>query len=464
MLTFLISYMAVLVVIPFYVDYEVVSGARINLERLMLSIIFILFFTAYLQSKGLRGLSQIYWKHGKAILFPMVFYYFWRLLGSAASGETFSVFVATNDLISNLIVFYVFLFFIFDKGKYRELIQVCLVTFGIIFLIGVVEFLLKRNFVAETLAAGRGGAIEMAQVIRNEGYRAKATFEHPLTLGHYLVMVAPILLLSKRLSVSRLPEVLVIFCCVSFLVFVTGSRATLLIFLAFVAGYYVVSVLFSSAKDRVLRVAFIPILLGVGLVGLLFGITYLESISGRGIFESYTRIAQIVNGFLVFQEAPFLGHGAGGKNAAQLIFEASKLPGGMPLWESNASTIDNWFLSVALESGLPGVVAFLVFNLIIFARATKIIFSKESRHVLDILGLRYLFQAFYFAALNGFVFMSILSIFTMHPFYFICLAGLSAIVIRVDAVRWMLGNYSVEKKRVEVKSTMAHVERDDRVF
>ncbi len=192
------------------------------------------------------------------------------------------------------------------------------------------------------------------QKIRDGIFRAQAGHTHPLSLGEYLAMSAPLALAfaaSARMNRWRL------FWTLALIATIAGAAATnsrgALIALA-ISGSMITMI---AAKRYLMRPRSSRVLPVAGVVGLIMLVASPVVAAGAYILvtgkggasttnSSQSRIEQIEQALPKIMKRPVGGYGAG--RAARVL----------GYW-GRTLTIDNYYLSLALDYGMPGPAAFL---------------------------------------------------------------------------------------------------------
>ncbi|QYJ06361.1 O-antigen ligase family protein [Qipengyuania flava] len=419
-----LAYLVALLLVPFYIGIEPVENAQINLERGLL----ILLAASVAKrdvlptfSAGVRDLFA--YRNGLALF--LTGYFLVRAIAAALSPFAVSIPIVINDIASNFFVFLAF-FVIFSQVRVeKEIARILEVSVLIIAGVVALELVLGFNVFTSLAPEGAGKAINEASIQRSGLLRVKGPFEHPLTLAHMVVMILPLFLFSK-LPFSNPLRVL----CVVLLVgmgFATGSRSGLVL-VAFQLGLWAVlrpmRINLGSGYITTRGVAFAvaPLVLAAVLV-------LAEQRSGSGLFESHVREAQIRNGLIAIREKPFFGFGPGPGAIAAITEGMRGGIGAMKLWRANLGTVDNWYLSVLLSSGFMGFAAFILLIGSILYQGVELFSNAARRYWLEQQGWDGLALGLLIGCTFGAIFMAILSIFTLHPLFFILAAWLTAITV-----------------------------------
>ena len=192
------------------------------------------------------------------------------------------------------------------------------------------------------------------QKIRDGFFRAQASHTHPLSLGEHLAFVAPFALAFAARAGEPRPRWL---WAGAFLLILLGAVATnsrgaalgMAIALGFMAAIFIIRFLGQARAAR-----FRPLVgLGAALLLLsspLVAVGTYAMISGKGGVSAsnstQSRLDQMEQAWPKIVKRPVLGYGAG---------RSSRILG---FW-GQTLTIDNYYLTLALDFGVPGPLAFL---------------------------------------------------------------------------------------------------------
>lgn len=421
----LIVFIGVFSIWPFYIDVRLHENIGINPQRLVLVLTALFFILVLTTTKGfIRTIGSAWWRNpdGRAIFFALSAYTVLRLVSSVIAGP-YSIFIFSNELIANAFVMLIAGAVYRDYADARRFVLFLIALGVIVSFYAILERITQQNFLVSFADVNtRAGFTAATEKIRNGVYRSQATFEHPLSLVQYLAMIIPLLYLLIR----RFGALVVFpFTVIGSALYFTGSRsAVIAIFLSIVA--MIAIAIHAGLRERSGRtkkgtlLTALFLLYGVLLIG---GATLInDAVSGDS--ESHTastttRVAQINNGLLAIARRPIFGYGPG--EASRIIMHVGET-------ESGADTIyrettDNLFLTRAVESGVPSLIALLYLIYKVLKLAIQSSISNPDRKV------RVLNIALFGSLLSGVTLMSVLSIFTVLPIFFI----LMGILVGVNA-------------------------------
>lgn len=409
-------YLVALLCIPFYIGPELAQNFQLNVERSLIGLLVFGCLVGAVRS----GIGAAY---GRLFLLrPFTMgafsaYFFWRLLAAIVSPYRVSTFLYINEFMTTAIVPLMFFAIFFLRDDVERLYRILFWSIVFVFAVVAFERLTHSNPFTPLAPAGAGRAIINAGIERGGILRSKGTFEHPLTLGNFVLLTLPLVLFAGRQFSIKLRTRLLLVGMLLAIALFTGSRSTMLLTAVEVAIFLTFSgVKINTGNGGIplgwIWMPVIPVMLWVV-------ITVVEQRSGYGLFSSYIRQAQIQNGLISIGSQPFLGFGAG-PGPIRAIAEAMTYgEGSLRMWDANMTTVDNWYLSVLLGSGYPALISLLMFQFMILLMSSRDLLSRVRRQRLNERGVLGIYIGLTFSCASEMVMMSVLSIFTLHAFYFI---------------------------------------------
>ena len=256
----------------------------------------------------------------------------------------------------------------------------------------------------------RAGLTALMDKTRDGAYRVQSTFEHPLSLSQYLVIIAPLALIFYRSKTWFLLS-LTSFSLIVLAALFTGSRSALVAPL----GATLVAVTFLAYHKYKVRGSgaggFIVML--VASISLLLALLVLPSIIlGEGSqsqsASTATRLAQLQNGYIAVKNRPLLGYGPG-KASAVIMSTGDTDAGAQTI---HRETTDNLFLTRVVESGIPSLLLYLMIIFCVIRTGARDVYVEDP-------GERRLRIMLLVSVVSGALTMLILSIFTVLPLLFV---------------------------------------------
>ncbi len=286
----------------------------------------------------------------------------WRVLSAATGQQPIpQVLSLATEAITCYLVFFVALAVLRDEGDVYRLLTVLVAVAIAQALLASYESVVKHTLFDKFIALSAEDSATMLDTLREKfrdgRYRAQGTFEHPMVLAEYMAMMAPLAAVFffirktgnwRWIAVGFLPLALGV---------IVSSRSRVGI-AVLMAALLLVAALMMIPRGKQLRhggsnlsLAVAMFLLPLLLVGGYFVMQEMLSlIAGRSAGEAnstLTRVLMLERGIPLLKASPYFGYGSG-MGAVKLGF-----------WDGTRFNIDNYWLSVALDSGVPGLLAFL---------------------------------------------------------------------------------------------------------
>ncbi|MGF6457412.1 O-antigen ligase family protein [Pseudomonas frederiksbergensis] len=416
LLTLLAIFLFAFGVIPFYLDIRLHENVGLNPQRLLVAGMFGLAALCMLGSKGAQKRISLSVHTNKKIYLVIAVYLLLRVASFAANPSQYSFFILLNEVLMNFFILFYSAVFVDSVKKIKILLFILIVSALYVSIFGVVEGIISDNiFRALANTATQTGEIAAQIKIRDGNYRIQSTFEHPLALSQYLIIIIPLLVAMMSAKLWRgmaLIMFLPLFLVAAYLtyarsVFVCLFIAVIIISLSTVKLKYLSSI---SPSTRQVYYTMHKFTVFMGFIALLGAVLFLSS-GGSATQQSSTatRLVQLNNGIMGVKEKPILGHGIG--NAKKVIIGiGDTVSGSEAVWNE---TIDSYYLAEALDSGLPALFAFVS----IFVIASRVMYRISIDRTIN-KSIRGLALAISASIAAGAASMSVLSIFTILPILF----------------------------------------------
>jgi len=366
-----------------------------------------------------RNVRERFWYYIrlKSWLFVMLLFLFgWEMLSvfvAARVGHAF--YSGLRDVIYHLVFFFTAL----TVWKYpKQIVRALklLVYLGaLISLIGMVEAMLGHNLLAGFVEGKAAYLIEVLGSVEKERdgvYRIAVFFANPLSAASYGVFVFPIVFFfsfygktSDRL-IARIVMVLLLA-----MIWNTGSRGALVAILIISIGqsYFNLAVYINKYRGGgYAKVVLVPIFISAVVMAIPIVSGLIQGANEKQAGSTEIRLLQLELGVPLVMNRPLLGYGPG---------EAAEVLG---VGDDDSKTVDNYFLSIALESGFPGLLMFIVLQLYFIRLSWRLGKKLPAPYS----GLA---SALFFSLLGNFIFMSVLSLKQVLPLVFMVFSMLLAL-------------------------------------
>lgn len=347
---------ALLFLWPRYVYIPIDALPTKNPQRMFYLLFICYWLTKMLTMKGSihYAKKQIYLNR-KIILLILV-YFVWQIVSLLFSESPItSLTIVSVGVFEYLVPFFIVITVLRNIGDIDNFINVILFTTFIICIIGVIEAFVQHNLFESFIPAVEKNIEYLIQVsgskFREGGHRVQSTFNHPVLLGEYLSLIIPLILYRFFVMEKKRIIMVFLFVLICFILIKTRARTGLaglgiIVFFGTLLFNYRINV--SKRYSKRLSYLLVPILIIIVplayylLQALVIGRTSTESGS------TMIRIMILKQGIPLFLEAPFFGYGPG-FGAITLNFTNNY----------GQITLDNYYLLLLLDTGLPGLMSFL---------------------------------------------------------------------------------------------------------
>lgn len=414
---FVVAYIGFQILWPSYISYWGIPGLPgLNPTRLMQIILLYIFLVFTVREDVLRKRLLTVFGVDRVFVFFLFMFMFWKLLAAIASEyPSVSLVDFFTDAIGIYCVFFVVIAFM--QERYQVIVAYGLIaTLTItVSVLGAIEYVTHYNPLVSLVPAS-SDFVEFAlhQKERLGVQRIQSVFSHPLLFAEYLMFALPYLVAVYFLLRGRRGLQLLTLggICITIIAAVlTGSRTTwgALIALAFIYGILWIVSLKGKGLSLPIVILGIATFLLIAILALfsyefvlakVFGTTQIESQS------TYARIKLLKEGLIFVSENPIFGFG--GTKIALSHFNF-------------LGTIDNYYLAVAVEGGVPALlllIGMFVFGLLRGVSALK---NADEKY-------RHLLMAPLASIVIMLVVRSVVSVKTNLPFLFLSL-GLVMVVL-----------------------------------
>jgi O-antigen ligase len=405
---------------PRYVALFLPGLPSLNPTRILNVLVVMLLLAAAISSTQLRLWWRQSFAENKGVWFFLFAMCAFRIASIAVSDEpTHSAYTYMNELFVHVLMFFVGIAWVQYDPKLRRMGIVACFSFLVVAILGMVEWRLGKplfgQFVDPTNAYVQWAA---SGKIRDGIYRAQSTLGYPIAFAEFAVISAGIALAFcvssgrwwiRAVSVIALPVLL------AGAVFSSGSRSGYIAGAGVMLGVFVAFVTLDMLNRRVsLGKAFLWSMLSAVVAAIFAVVLYVAfdrafgSGADRGS-DSY-RVTMHQRAAVLASESPLIGYGVG-----RAAYKVKVVTPGVP----SQYTIDSYFVSLLVDSGIPALVSFL--GAVLFAVRSG--FSKSmSRSGPE--GLRW--AALSIVLLGALLFKSIISIYDNNLFIFVIMGCLVA--------------------------------------
>lgn len=290
----------------------------------------------------------------------VLFLFAWRIISSAAGDQPLAqIFLLGAEIISCYLIFFIVLAVLRDQRDVFRLLGVLLVAATVQAGLASYESFVRHTLFDRFIALSVDDAITMLDTVREKfrdgHYRAQGTFEHPMVLAEFMAMMVPLaaaLFLTSKARLLRWLSAGFIPLAIAMIVASRSRSGTAVLMVAVL----LVGVLLLLPRGGRRRSTLLPLAAAMLLLPLLLPLAYFAAqelfalIAGRSHSEASSTMSRVImleRGIPLLAGHPFFGFGSG-MGAAKLGF-----------YDGVRFNIDNYWLGLALDSGVPGLLAFV---------------------------------------------------------------------------------------------------------
>ena len=403
-------FLAMYVLWPSYISVRVASGIPgLNPPRVLYILLLFFWALSFCWSSRMSGALLSRLKRNPIPIVLLAALVLWKFVSIFNSDNFVMAFI---EYLTGLVgVYVVFLFAIsttYSIVQIDRLLYAIAIGAFVISLLGIYEAQTKHLIFAHYVTAS-SEFIKFALSDKERGgtYRAQGTFIHPLLYAEFLLFSLPVIgyVFSQQKSYFRKFLLLCVVGVVVVALLLARSRAG-------VAALVVVvlcALVFLSLKQLFLNKRsftrfFLPLASLLFVVSLLVAVgPYIwDAIHGSRLEYKSTlaRLYFLKRGISLVSLEPVLGYGGAREAIAKL---------------GVYNTVDNYYLSLALEAGIPALILFLLIYAYFVALGIRLFFIQQKEKA-------YLALALTLSLLGFAVFNMILSVPFNHPFMFLAFA------------------------------------------
>jgi O-antigen ligase len=349
---------------PAYIPFKLDPLPGLNPIRVMFGLLAVVWVFAYISSPALKERLSQRLRGSPIGFFLIMAFAVWQLVAAAlGDAPVYSLYYSAKMMLTGVFFFLVAVSIIRDDSDLKAFAVA--VTLGAIVAAtaAIVEWRIQANLFLRFLPSDPQELAALEWIIadksREGSYRVSGTFSHPLVLGEYLVMALPaslaLIFINGKVSFRLLGWLAVPL--ILFGIYLSQTRSSVLA-VAMVAFVFMILTAIRGVRQRrslgIALAGWMSLVVAIGLsVFLVSASLYLAE--GRNLSEAGSTEAR----FLMLERAtrlvldqPIQGYGPG-----TAAFKIGFLPGMRSL------TIDSYFLSIAIESGLLGLVLWIAINI-----------------------------------------------------------------------------------------------------
>ncbi|MCH2240796.1 MAG: O-antigen ligase family protein [Aquabacterium sp.] len=346
-------------------------------QKIAFLLLFALWLSAVMKMPHLRQRFMARMRIARPVVWAMALFSIFGLLSCWVSiAPLFSMYRWAQETIWVVSIFYIVLSLPKSLRQVHAAIAALSVAAVLNALFAIPETLRRKNLFERFNNLDAVDPITAQAILeakfRGGGYRAQASFDHPLLFAEFMLVMAPLACIALGFAYRRWRPVVILVPIYLFGVLSTRSRVTVVVAgvaVLFALAFWFVHLMRQNHRSLmpvIQTVLAIPVMLAMLLVA---GLAGSELVAGRNTDEflsSLARVEMLRESWPLILAQPWLGygHGAGG---FVLGFADS----------SGMMTLDNYFLGVVLDNGVLALVALLTALLLAFGRSVRMAASSD---------------------------------------------------------------------------------------
>lgn len=348
---------------PEFFSLSIGSAFWISLTRLVLLTTLAIWVAEILGSR-IRNPLSIRGTLPKSVVLIFFLCILWKLISGFATLVPYSIATAIIDFIYQFLFLLLAISTLTSPENINRLVRTLLSSAILMSLFVFFEYILQENILLNYVPAGVDDRL-LKIATRGDIYRCRGMFSNPLALASFCSLVLPLSIWVIKFSkgTDRFLGATAT-ASMAFAIFATMSRAAIGVTALTILGYTVNTLFTSMRRSKSLQGAMFRFVLLVAALSC--GILATAFLADRLIVGSgekdeqdsnEIRLVQLAVGIPKILDQPLLGYGPG---------QASDQMG---TW---AKVIDNYYLTLTLESGIPTLVLFILTFLVALVLAWRL--------------------------------------------------------------------------------------------
>lgn len=380
-----LAFVASLVVWPNYAELKIASLPNLAPDRILRFLLFFGLLWKIIEHRCNLQLVQKRILANSYFFMAIILYVAIRLMSSILSVSPFEatyIFLKNELLISAPIILFTFLA-VKNFSDFGKIFLVLIISGVVVGVLGLIEYRKEENifssFVSEDSDYVMGVFLDKT---RDFSYRVQGTFDHPILLGQFFVVLIPLIWIKakecKSFFALAFYGVSAVLAVVS--IYTSGSRSSqgFFIFEIFAITSWVIYCRSRKTLNQAISNFLITLIPGLIFIFVIIAIIFGENIIGstdETISSTNSRFEMLVGGVEKISDNLFFGHGL---SEAISVFSLTGRAG--------LQTLDNFYILTGIESGVfAPIILFLLGARVLYLIYSRIKFTDTSYN-------RYLFS------------------------------------------------------------------------
>lgn len=360
---------AFLVLWPRYAYLRFGGLPGVTPSRVFFFLAFALFAVSYVRSACYRSFVNARVAGAGSVSVFLVLLVFFRLLSVAFAKDPLPmIFPVLNEVMFLGASFVLCLSIVKNLDDVDCVVRCLAALVFVVCLLSIVEYVKKKNLFVGVLPVSDEYAQQaLLDKVRDSGYRAQATFDHPLSFAQFLVTAIPLVVVGLASSRSLLAKGVWSCALVLSIAGVVASGTRSAVFVVMVSMFFLFLFVFLRnfySKRMTIRGVLVA-LLGLFVLcagAFVFGDSVTNLVAGRTSAEassSYARMKMLEMAVPAVVDSPLVGYG---------VNQAAEKVG---FWGGGVLSIDSLPISFVVESGIGALLSYIFVIVCGVARALR---------------------------------------------------------------------------------------------
>ena len=370
----LCAYVLIFPIWPHYSALKIGGLPAINPQRVIYLFILIIWVFGLIASAYQQKLFAARLSVARSELVFLAIFLLWQFLSCFESTTTpYSLFIFFRDFVLNFIILFSVISFVRGVQDVNNIMRFIAIGTMVVAGIAIIEGVLQRNLIAGLLPVTTDYELwATAERVRAGNYRVQATFDNPLLLVDFLALAFPISVLFWRTARSLYASLVgfVAMIGIPLAMLLSGSRSAMVVIVVEVIigiGLLALRPILNKTSSAAHYLVLVFLLFATIVSAISLPVA-LESLTGRNMEEyasTSARLTMVSRAIPLIEAEPIIGYG--------LTHGDEKV--GVKL--GNMYVLDNYFLTIGLDSGVPALLGYVGFMFLIIYRSISLSLSSN---------------------------------------------------------------------------------------
>lgn len=337
---------------PPYILIKIGKLPALDLPRLIIFVLVMLWLIFAVDTQIIRRRLLVFYKESKSIITFLLLLFLWEMLSAIVNSSGVAIMASIRDIIFFFFIFLVTISILDNHKNVDSILLTIMLATLFVSIIGVIENIVQHNLFAHLATTELGDSLKTDTNLREGARRVAATFIHSLALANWICIALPSLFYIFTEPFEKIWKIIAAITLFLAVITLYSAHSRVGLLVCSFEAFIVIAISMDSFIGRIRPLELMLVLKIIRIIiftlsalfllylsfSLLLGSTASESMS------TAARGAQYIFAIPLILSKPFFGYG---QTEAQKVLGLS-------------NSIDNYFLSLILESGLPALVFFII--------------------------------------------------------------------------------------------------------